>query len=760
MKKIVNKIIVGTIFLNVLLSPAFVVNAEINKTTQSAINEESTIISSSEKSTIDQTFESTGYSETSTQMEKETSSTIEKNESTEKIHEKNKSLEKEQNKKEVLQLKDTQNEIYVTVILQSTQLWKTEIGQDDPEVREDLYLKTFISKEKKIVDNQEYYSLYELKDNKTDFIGYVLSDAIQKADGEQGIYQSFNKYVAISKESSTTYRNFSWDELYDGKAIKDKTFYAKGKYNHINGSTYLSLFDSNDKWYGYIDSKNVTEADGRQGIYQSYWKYVTITSKNYYTYNDFNWVERESSRNIQGTTYQARGKYQHFNGSTYLSLYDGEGKWCGYINEKATKVGANRQGAYQSHNKYVTITSKNYLTYRNFSWDVLGKTSDYYGKTFYAKGKYQHFNGSTYLSLFDSNDKWYGYVNESATKLANGRQGIYQSYGKYVTVTNNNYPTYSNFSWNQLNGTRNMYSKTYHAKGKYQHFNGSTYLSLFDSNGKWYGYVNERATAVGEGKQGIYQSFNRHIIIRSKNYDMWRNFNWDVKQPSANQYSKGLIAKGKYVHFNGAVYYSIYDGLGNWQGYINEGGVTVVTQFDIPTTYYSQMSIGALYGCAATSLYTSLRAKGYAGNISLVNFVDGLPLSKNNPDEGQIGDPWGHTPFVRVISPIGLNKYARRYTSNTEIITGSSIDRMITEINSGNMVMFWGEFDMRDPNVYKNPQHVLMAKGYKVVNGREYIFIQDPGLYSSTDYRSYRWYEKSSLDHYLSTKYRKMLVIR
>lgn len=149
MKKIVNKIIVGTIFLNVLLSPAFVVNAEINKTTQSAINEESTIISSSEKSTIDQTFESTGYSETSTQMEKETSSTIEKNESTEKIHEKNKSLEKEQNKKEVLQLKDTQNEIYVTVILQSTQLWKTEIGQDDPEVREDLYLKTFISKEKK-----------------------------------------------------------------------------------------------------------------------------------------------------------------------------------------------------------------------------------------------------------------------------------------------------------------------------------------------------------------------------------------------------------------------------------------------------------------------------------------------------------------------------------------------------------------------------------------------------------------------------------
>lgn len=580
----------------------------------------------------------------------------------------------------------------------------------------------------------------------------------QEIELDQGPYQEYGEYVTISNGNETTYRNFSWDKLYETKTLIGKTFFAKGKYEHKNGNVYLSLFDSEGKWYGYLDSKAVEVGPGRQGIYQNHGEYVTISSKNYETYTDFTWTKRDETKNIYGKTYHAKGKYNHFNGSTYLSLYDNAGKWQGYVNEKATKNNG-RQGAYQDYGKFVTISSKNYEIFRNFSWDKLNDTKNVYGKTYQARGKYNHFNGSTYLSLYDNTGKWQGYVNEKASKVGGGRQGAYQDYGKFVTITSRNYETYQNFSWTKLNETKNIYGKTYHAKGKYNHFNGSTYLSLYDNTGKWFGYVNEKATQTGNGRQGVYQDLNRHVIVSSKNYDMWRNFDWEVKQSSSKKYNQGLIAKGQYNHFNGSTYYSVYDGLGNWQGYINAKGTQLVTNKQNPTTYYSQMSVRAWYGCAATSLYTTLKAKNYAGNVTLVEFINGLPLSNNNPDEGQIGSPWSE-PFTRVISPIGLNKYARSYTPNSEVISGSSTDRVITEINSGNYVLFWGEYAMRYPDTWKDPQHVMIAKGYKVVGNKEYILIQDPGMYSPTDYRALHWYEKGDFDRYITKKYRKMMVVR
>lgn len=578
-----------------------------------------------------------------------------------------------------------------------------------------------------------------------------------REDNKTEIYE---KYVTIISDNYIVYDEISGNKKMTTKDILGKTFFAKEKYTESASSIYISLFDSQNNLIGYTLINAIEEANGRQGIYQPYGEYVTITHNNYTTYSNFGWTERGKTHSIYGKTFQARGKYEHINGLTYLSLFDSKGDWFGYVNEKAVTIGNGRQGIYQSLGKFATITNSNYSLYNNFSWSERGKSQAIYGKTLQARGKYEHFNGLTYLSLYDQAGKWYGYINENATKVTNNRQGIHQNYNKYVTITNNNYSTYRNFSWLKLNTTKSMYGNTFHARGKYEHFNGLTYLSLFDSKGNWYGYVNERAARVGDGKQGIYQSFNRHVIINSRNYDMWQNFDWKQRQKSSGLYNKGYIAKGKYEHFNGATYYSIYDGTGKWQGYINSTGTKLVSYYEKPTTYYSQMSIKAYYGCAATSLYTALKAKGYARNVSLVDFINGLPLSNNNPDVGQIGDPWGHTPFKQVISPIGLNKYARDYTTNTEILTGSSTDRIITEINSGNLVLFWGRYLMAEPGLVENPQHVMVAKGYKVVGGKEYILVQDPGLYRSDDPRAIRWFEKNAFDNYLTKKYRKMMVIR
>ena len=192
-------------------------------------------------------------------------------------------------------------------------------------------------------------------------------------------------------------------------------------------------------------------------------------------------------------TFQARGKYKHFNGGTYLSLYDNKGKWFGYINADAVKVGDGKQGAYISDGRFVTISKSNYETWSNFNWKKRGMSKNILNQTFQARGRYKHFNGSTYLSLYDSKGKWQGYINANATKVADGKQGAYIKDGRKVTINKKGYNTWSNFNWKKRSSTTNMMGKKFTAKGRYSHYNGDTYYSLYDNNGKWHGYVNKNA---------------------------------------------------------------------------------------------------------------------------------------------------------------------------------------------------------------------------------------------------------------------------
>ena len=74
-----------------------------------------------------------------------------------------------------------------------------------------------------------------------------------------------------------------------------------------------------------------------EGNYIKDGRYVTYSNKNYNTYSNFGWKHRQSGSSLQNKTFQARGKYNHQNGSTYLSLYDNKGTWYGYVNEKAVR---------------------------------------------------------------------------------------------------------------------------------------------------------------------------------------------------------------------------------------------------------------------------------------------------------------------------------------------------------------------------------------------------------------------------------------
>jgi len=125
-------------------------------------------------------------------------------------------------------------------------------------------------------------------------------------------------------------------------------------------------------------------------------------------------------------------------------------------------------------------------------------SSDYYGETLEARGYYNHFNGRRYLSLYNNNGTWIGYINENGTKLAEGAQGNYQNYGEYVTINKDNYNIWQNFNWEQRSHSSEYYGETLEARRYYNHFNGARYLSLYDNTGEWIGYINENATRLSD----------------------------------------------------------------------------------------------------------------------------------------------------------------------------------------------------------------------------------------------------------------------
>ncbi|MDT2829785.1 Ig-like domain-containing protein [Vagococcus carniphilus] len=320
--------------------------------------------------------------------------------------------------------------------------------------------------------------------------------------------------------------------------------------------------------------KELTDGEKNpQGPYIKDGRFVTITKKGYNTWSNFGWKKRDNTDKLVGETYEARGKYKHENGSTYLSLYDNKGKWQGYLNETAVKVGDGKQGAYISDGRFVTITKKGYSTWSNFGWKKRDTSSNLLNETFQARGRYKHFNGSTYVSLYDNKGKWHGYININAVKVGDGRQGAYISDGRFVTISKGNYETWSNFNWKKRGMGKNILNQTFQARGRYKHFNGSTYVSLYDNKGNWHGYININAVKVADGKQGAYIKDGRKVTINKKGYNTWSNFNWKKRSSTTNMMGKTFTAKGRYSHYNGDTYYSLYDNNGKWHGYVNKNAV-------------------------------------------------------------------------------------------------------------------------------------------------------------------------------------------
>lgn len=286
-----------------------------------------------------------------------------------------------------------------------------------------------------------------------------------------------------------------------------------------------------------------------------------------------------TTSNYYNSTFQMKRVYT-ISGKKYYSAYDGNDNWIGYIAQDALSAQAKTKGGYFHKQKtWYSVTKPNYKTWANFNFSKtqLNSTADYVNQKVYAKGYYKHLNGSTYATLYDRN-QWLGYINVNALKKEQNGFNEFCKDPNYVTVTAKGYGVFQSKDFSKkVNTTDNLYQKTYYIKGFYEVADGSSYATLYDKNNNWIGYVNTSSLTpsdnFGQNKGGIFIKMSAQGFVKSPDYVFWNDFNFSKERNFAEEYmGRTLSIRGKYNHFNGSTYYSVYNG-DYWVGYINKNGM-------------------------------------------------------------------------------------------------------------------------------------------------------------------------------------------
>ena len=351
-----------------------------------------------------------------------------------------------------------------------------------------------------------YYNHYDekvyylLKNSSDQSIGIVEASAVEKTNNPAGIKHAVNDYYSVINKDQKIWKDLNFaEDLGTTALINEKTFNIKEWYYHFNGKKYFALYDDSQAFKGFVEAITIERANNAGGIWRTVNQYITVTKNHGTIWNDFEFKSGKTTKSMYQRTYRATGYYNHFNGTKYLSVYDNKGNWQGYLNERDASVSSTPGGRWNSTNQYVTITKISGTIWNDFEFKSGKTTKSMYQRTYRATGYYNHFNGTKYLSVYDNKGNWQGYLNQRDGSNSNGAQGTGFSMNKSVLVIKSGYSIWNNFSWKEKTRTNSLINKTYQVKWYYKHMNGATYYSLYDSNGKWFGYVNSGAVRERRG---------------------------------------------------------------------------------------------------------------------------------------------------------------------------------------------------------------------------------------------------------------------
>lgn len=204
------------------------------------------------------------------------------------------------------------------------------------------YLDTFFGQSGSSVRNKQNKIIAVHTFGASDYNGGVRLNALKidyiKHWMGTPVAHHFGKFVQIDKKNIKLWSNLEFSMSKDSKKIKKGDAYeAKYVYNHPNGQKYYSLYNSENKWVGYINSQFVTFLKAPNA--HKYNKNIIINKGKFAVWRSLDFSKKADLKNIKfGKEYTAKYEYYHPNGQKYFSLYDNKNKWMGYINTRSVTV--------------------------------------------------------------------------------------------------------------------------------------------------------------------------------------------------------------------------------------------------------------------------------------------------------------------------------------------------------------------------------------------------------------------------------------
>ncbi len=583
----------------------------------------------------------------------------------------------------------------------------------------------FISGAYHHLDGQVYYSLYDSHNN---WLGYMAGSGFETVNSAEGAWAAASGYAKVVDKNYAIYNSFKFDATGSTDHYYQQYFKKVGQYHHVNGAVYYSVFDLFGHWLGYVNSaavQNVTIANP-EGTWQADDRYVTVTDNRATLYSDFNWTKKQAATDVMLQTFKSTGKYHNLNGLTYLSLYDKDGNWRGYINQQSITAGVSDGGAWLPANAYTTFTAANVNAYADFNQQKVATSgAGLVNQTVNISGQYHAFGGVVYYSIYDVRGKWLGYVDASQVKTTSSAAGLWLPHDGYLTTTQSGQMIYTNLdSFAGGRTTTANYQRTFRIMGEYKHYNGATYYSLYDGNGNWMGYLNSALGSESKEAQGVWMNYNANVLITASNAALYSSF-FNMTRDTSSLYGGVYQVSGKYSHVNGTTYYSLYDG-NRWLGYLASWATVPYELRFLNVPYVSQFRpIMAPDGCAPAALSMALQAVGV--NPSLSYLMNNLPMAGSVPG-GQAGSIYGGG-FQYVITPAALTVYAQNWDKNARNISGASTTQIIAEVVTGHPVLYYGFSPYQKSGDY-NRNHCHVIAGFDPNRGFE---IMDPGYNTQFD---------------------------
>ena len=173
----------------------------------------------------------------------------------------------------------------------------------------------------------------------------------------------------------------------------------------------------------------------------------------------------------------------------------------------------------------------------------------------------------------------YGKAEPNETKLSN----------TYFKVWNGNGYTYNDrFITSRKQSTKSMKDHIYEARG-YIEVNGAKWYSLFDNNGNWMGWTHEYdLQPVSQPEEHKLEYFTCATVWNGNGTTYRDRLIQTPYQKTSSMKNKTYEVRG-YIEVNGARWFSLFDGNGNWMGWTHEYDLKLSTRTETPVHFTCQV---------------------------------------------------------------------------------------------------------------------------------------------------------------------------